>query len=121
MSPIFQSGAFIQQCFSVHPLCLSLHKFAPPDLVVLTCTSCRMTHRMTVRAMTTRLPVALASAEVSGSDARGRDHLAQCASSHPLALGVRVLDIARDSVGLRCAECRRFYDLDVATFETQQR
>ena len=121
MSPTFQSGAFIQQCFSVHPLCLSLQKFASPDLIVLTCTACRMTHRVTVRTMTTRVPVALASKEVTGSDKRGRDHLAQCASSHPLALGVRQMDIVRDSVGLRCAECRRFYDLDVATFETHQR
>jgi hypothetical protein len=121
MAPLFKSGAFIQQCFSVHPLCLSLHSFAQPDLVVFTCTSCRMTHRVTVRALTTRLPVALASQAMTGTEERGRECLTQCAAAHPMALAIREMDVVRDWVGLRCAECRRLYDLDAAAFETQQR
>jgi len=121
MAPVFESGAFIQQCFSVHPLCLNLHAFARPDRVVLTCTSCRMTHRMTVRTLTTRLPVALASESVTATDERGWEHLAECATTHPMALRVREMDVVREWVGLRCAECRRLYDVDVAAFETHQR
>jgi hypothetical protein len=121
MAPIFKSGAFIQQCFSVHPLCLSLHSFAGPDLLVFTCTSCSMTHRVTVRALRTRLPVALAPRATRGTEERGPECLTQCATAHPLALAIREMDVVQDWVGLRCAECRRLYDLDAASFETHQR
>jgi hypothetical protein len=121
MSPTFKSGAFVQQCFSVHPLCLTLQKFAQPETVILACTSCRLTHRVTIRAMTTRVPVALASEEVTGSDERALSHLAHCAAEHPAAVSIREMDVVRDSLRFRCAECRRFYDLNVAAFETHQR
>jgi hypothetical protein len=121
MPQVFKSGAFIQQCFSVHPLCLSLHKFTPPELVVLTCSSCQMTHRIKVRMLTTRVPVALATEEITGSDERGWDHLGGCMVSHPRAVRVRDMDVVNDHVGLRCADCRRLYDLDAQAFETLER
>ena len=31
------------------------------------------------------------------------------------------MDVVNESVGLRCAECRRSYDLEVSVFETHQR
>ena len=121
MSPIFKSGAFIQQCFSVHPLCLAFHTYAQPETVVFTCTSCRLTHRISVRAMRTRVPVALAHDDVSGSQERALDHFLRCTSAHPAAVVVREMDAVRDVMGLRCAECRRLYDIEVAAFETHQR
>ncbi len=117
---IYKSGAFIQQCFSVHPRCLNLQKFTPPDLVFFVCTSCRLIHRVTIRGMTTRVPVRLAS-EDKKTDDRVGEHLTDCLSAHALALMVREMDVVRDWLGLRCAECRRFFDLDVDSFETRER
>ncbi len=120
MSPTFRSGAFIQQCFASHRLCLSLKKLALPEKILLACASCNMLHRLTVRTLTARKPVSLSAAEeVHGGEAAG--HLLGCAAAHQAALGVRDVDVVRDSVGLRCAECRRTYDLEVAAFETHQR
>ncbi|MBI4400154.1 MAG: hypothetical protein HY581_00800 [Nitrospirae bacterium] len=124
MSPTFKSGAFIQQCFAVHPLCLSLKKLELPERIVLSCSSCNLLHRLTVRAMTTGAAALLQSAgevRVTKGERTAVDHLAECAATHQSALGVRAMDVARDSVGLRCAECRRMYDLDVSAFETHQR
>ena len=118
---IYKSGAFIQQCFSVHARCLTLQKCTPPDLVLFTCTSCRMAHRLTLRAMTTRVPVRLAVKGAAPTDEPAMEYLAQCLSAHAIALMVREMDVVNDWVGLRCAECRRLFDFDVAVFETQQR
>ena len=49
---VFKSGAFLQQCFSVHPLTLNLKIVTPPDLVGVFCTNCRMKHRMIIRQVT---------------------------------------------------------------------
>lgn len=121
MSPTFQSGAFIQQCFAAHRLCLTLKKLALPEKVLLSCTSCNMLHRLTVRALTTRKPAELSSGEKTRTEEGAADHLMQCAATHQAALGVREVDVVRDVVGFRCAECRRTYDLEVAVFETHQR
>lgn len=118
---IYKSGAFIQQCFSVHPLCLTLQQFSRPDRIIVTCTSCRLAHRMTVRAMWTRARQTLASEGPGHADDRAVDYLTQCLSTHAMALRVREMDVINDWVGLRCSECRRLYDVDVAAFETQQR
>jgi hypothetical protein len=122
MSPTFKGGAFIQQCFAVHQLSLSLKKMAPPDRILLACTACNLLHRLTVRAVVLRRPVV---AEAAGGEAGGAkdaaEQLARCAESHPAALGVRAMDVVEEAAGLRCAECRRLYDLDVAAFETEQK
>jgi hypothetical protein len=47
--------------------------------------------------------------------------LADCTTQHAPALSVRLLDVMKDLVGLRCSECRRVYELHVHTFETHQR
>jgi hypothetical protein len=119
--PTFKSGAFIQQCYSVHPRCLTLEQFTEPDLARFACVSCRLVHLVTVRGVTTRVPVALAAREGPGTNERASDCLARCLNSHGPGLTVREMDVINDWIGLRCAECRRQYDLDVASFETQQR
>lgn len=116
MSPTFKSGAFAQQCFSSHPLCLKLKKLELPEKVILACTACNMHHRLTVRAVALLPPAAEA-----GAQGGAVDQLAQCAAAHPAALGVRAMDVVNESVGLRCAECRRSYDLEVSVFTTHQR
>ena len=71
--------------------------------------------------MTTRVPVKLASGDSPQSDEQVHDLLAACVSPHGIALGIREMDVLNDWLGLRCAECRRLFDLDVATFETRER
>jgi hypothetical protein len=120
---VFKSGAFIQQCFAVHPLCLTLKALHLPNALVLRCTSCNMLHRLTLRALTLRV----AAVHAVDDAARPRDersaatHLEECAAAHPAALGVREMDVVRETAGLRCGECRKLYRLDVTTFETHQR
>ena len=46
MAQRFQSGAFVQQCFAVHPLCLSLKRLDEQGRLIIACTSCRMMHQM---------------------------------------------------------------------------
>lgn len=123
MSPVFKSGAFVQQCFSVHPRCLVLKKLALPEKLILACTSCNLQHCLTLRTLTTRSPVARPPHEGTPpveTERTPEAWFAGCAASHQPGLGVREMDVLRDFVGLRCAECRRLYDLDVLRFETQQ-
>lgn len=129
MAPTFKSGAFAQQCFTSHRLCLALKRPVMPRQVVLTCTSCNLSHVMTLRRLAVRGPAVRDSAGMAGKgetrgaggrEDRALDCLTRCAQSHPAALGVRAVDVLQDSVGLRCAECHRTYDLDVSAFETRQ-
>lgn len=123
MAQVFKSGAFIQQCFAVHPLCLNLKSLHLPNSIVLRCTSCNMLHRLTLRALALRVSaVRRVEDEAKARDERSADvHLEECAVSHPAALGVRAMDVVRETAGLRCGECRRIYELDVTMFETHQR
>ena len=116
--PVFKSGAFIQQCFSVHPLCLSIKKLIFPEQILVSCSSCNMTHRLTVRSCT-----AMTRATESSEEHRANsvEPLSSCVEAHPMALGVSTMDVLRDAVGLRCRECRRIFELDISLFETHQR
>jgi hypothetical protein len=122
MSPVFKSGAFIQQCFSVHPLCLNIKKVMLPERVVLSCSSCNLAHRLTVRSFTVLLSEASTpSLSKEGEAIPAVTHLAACAAQHPQALTVCAMDVLQDAVGFRCRECRRAFGLDIAVFETHQR
>jgi len=120
MSPLYKSGAFAQQCFASHPLCLAIKKLDAPAKVLLHCSACRLLHRLTVRSLTSR-PAAMAQTEGEPEAPGGVGSLERCVNTHPTALAIREMDMIRDWVGLRCAECRRVFDLDVALFETRQR
>ncbi len=122
MAPIFKSGAFLQQCFAIHPRCLSLTRLEEQEHLVLTCDSCNMVHRLTISVVTVRTPAASQAADLP----RAREEclpvacLGACVAAHPTALMVREMDVLQDSVGLRCAACRRLYNLSVSAFETRQ-
>jgi hypothetical protein len=119
MSPVFKSGAFIQQCFSVHPLCLSVKKFTAPEHVVISCSSCQLAHRLTLTSMATHLP-----GQDQPSDPLSKDpatYFLACMESHRTALGISRMDVVRDTAAIRCAECRRSFVLNVSLFETHQR
>jgi hypothetical protein len=123
MAQVFKSGAFIQQCFAVHPLCLNLKSLHLPNSIVLKCTSCNMLHRLTLRAVVLRVSAvhAVEDAAEAPEDRPAAAHLESCAAAHPAALAVRAMDVVRETAGLRCGECRKLYELDVTTFETHQR
>ena len=121
---IFRSGAFLQQCWAVHPLCIAAKRMAEDNQLILNCTSCRSVHQLTLSSVGVR-----ASAVSEGPDSAGsfptseeaKGCLADCLSMHAAALSVREMDVIKDFALLRCAECRRHYALTVASFETHQR
>lgn len=119
MCPIYSSGAFLQQCFSVHPLCLSIKKLSAPAHLVLSCSSCRLSHRLTLRSLTSQLPGQDQPTDELGASAL--DRLTACIEAHQAALGINLIDVVRDAAGIRCGECRRVFSLDVSQFETHQR
>jgi hypothetical protein len=125
MGQVFQSGAFLQQCWSVHPLCVSVRRITPENQLALACTSCRFAHYVTIGSIA--LGQASASEQpapsLEGAEDRpdAQAHLASCIAMHPTALSLREMDVFRDLAVVRCAECRRHYAVAVTAFETHQR
>ena len=122
MAEIIRSGAFLQQCWSVHPLCLTVKRVEPDRIVVLTCSSCRMVHRVTTGVITKKVStgdVSLPEPDPAQSD--GLMALKACMGTHAPALSVREMDVFQDALWVRCAECRAQYDLTVSQFETHQK
>ena len=122
MAEIIRSGAFLQQCWSVHPLCLMVKRIEPERIVVLTCSSCRMVHRVTTGTITTHVSTgnpSLPARVIAQPD--GLVALQSCLSTHAPALSVREMDVFQDAVWIRCAECRSQFDLTVSQFETHQK
>lgn len=111
---VFKSGAFLQQCFSVHPLTLNLKLVTPPDLVGIVCTNCRMKHRVTVRQV---LPQGL---EKANNHEEGMLSLHRCSTMHPEDVRISQVDVVKSSMQIRCRPCRRTYRLDVELIETHQ-
>jgi hypothetical protein len=122
MAEIIRSGAFLQQCWSVHPLCLTVKRVEPERIVVLTCNSCRMVHRVTTDVITRHASAADSSSPVSGpAQLDGLVALKMCLGAHATALSLREMDVFQDAVWVRCAECRAQFDLTVSQFETYQK
>jgi hypothetical protein len=119
MSVIHTSGAFLQQCFSVHPLCLSIKRLVPPQHLILSCSSCHLSHRLTLQSLATHLPGQ--DQPMEQHEHAGLAHLMACVEAHRAALGIYVMDVVRDAAGIRCAECRRIFEIAVSKFETHQR
>lgn len=111
---VHKSGAFLQQCFSVHPLCLNVKLVSPPHIVGVVCTNCRMRHRLTIQ----EVPVPPeGTPEIDGHEL----HLLQgCVQNHPEDVRVSLVHIEESAVEVRCRSCRRTDVLDVALFETHQ-
>lgn len=123
MTQVFHSGAFIQQCVAVHPLCISLKRFEEQNKLVFTCSSCRMAHHVTVDSVVTRVSIAMDAPDPSAppSPEAAAGILATCIGEHTGAVTIRELDVIQDRLGLRCATCRRVFDLHAVTFETRQK
>lgn len=124
MGQIFQSGAFVQQCFAVHPLCLNVKRIEGTERLILSCTNCKLAHRLTLQDIAARGP---AMPSESGTPVQPpapavpSAHLAACVANHAPALSVRALDVVRETISLRCADCRWFYECSIPTVETHQK
>ncbi len=123
MTQIIRSGAFLQQCWSVHPLCLTIKRMADNRTMVLTCTSCKSTHHLSLGMVVPRASAAQEAAnDPAGSlPESGETQLHRCVTAHQPAITLRDMDVFQDLVLFRCGECRRLYEVTVTAFETHQR
>ncbi|MBS0150022.1 MAG: hypothetical protein JSR31_03715 [Nitrospira sp.] len=123
MTQVIRSGAFLQQCWSVHPLCVTVKRMTEENAVVLLCSSCKSAHHLSIASVTSRA----SSAQQTAGEAAlrdkpsGEDYLKACVTAHAASLTLREMDVFQDLVRLRCADCRRLYDVTVAAFETRQK
>lgn len=123
MTQVFHSGAFIQQCVAVHPLCVTLKRFEEQNKLVFTCSSCRMAHHVTIDSIVVRVSIAMDAPDASSPPPpeAAAGILTACIGEHTGAVTIRELDVIQDHLGLRCATCRRVFDLHTVTFETRQK
>lgn len=125
MVQVYRSGAFLQQCWSVHPLCVVVKRMDDDRRLILGCTSCRSAHHLVLSSVTVRASVVPEDADESQtgtpSAQRGDVQLRDCLDTHASALSLREMDVFDDSAMLRCGECRRHYAITVSSFETHQR
>lgn len=123
MTQVIRSGAFLQQCWSVHPLCVTAKRMTDENALVLLCSSCKSAHYLTVATVTSQA----SSAQHSAGDGISRDEppaeefLKACVSTHHASLTLREMDVFQDLVRLRCADCRRQYELTITAFETRHK
>lgn len=123
MTQVIRSGAFLQQCWSVHPLCVTVKRMTEENVVVLLCSSCKSAHHLSITTITS---IASSAQPVAGDatprdEPPGEDYLKACAAAHAASLTLREMDVFQDLVRLRCADCRRLYDLTVSAFETRHK
>jgi hypothetical protein len=124
MAQVFRSGAFLQQCWSVHPLCVAVKRMADDRTLILSCSSCRSVHHLALESITVRtsmVPADPQDAEKPGGTDGDGGRLTECLQTHAAALSLRDMDVFKDQALIRCAECRRHYALAVAAFETHQK
>ena len=125
MGQVFRSGAFLQQCWSVHPLCVTVRRITAENQLALACTSCRFAHYVTMGSVV--LVPSAASDDAAppvtapGAPSDAQPLLASCLEAHASALSIRKMDVFDDLAVIRCAECRRHYALSVTAFETLQK
>ncbi|MGB0909630.1 MAG: hypothetical protein ACPGYT_04660 [Nitrospirales bacterium] len=112
--PVFQSPAFIQQCFAVHPLSLSVKMVELPEKVGILCENCNMRHRLQVSNCQSQI------GDEPFTEAGAAHSLKQCMADHAVDLRVSQVNSQTDCVEFRCRLCRRAYQLDVSLFETHQ-
>jgi Ethanolamine utilization protein EutJ (predicted chaperonin) len=123
MTQVFHSGAFVQQCFAVHPLCVTLKRFENQNKLVFTCSSCRMAHHVMINSIVARVSIVMDAPDspvrTTGDEAPlVLDH---CIVEHAGAVSIREMNVLHDTMGLRCAQCRRVFDLRIASCETRQK
>src|SRR4026208_869687 len=106
MAEIIRSGAFLQQCWSVHPLCLTVKRVEPERIVVLTCSSCRMVHRVAAHSVARYVSTGDSSPpEPDTVQPDGLVTLKSCLSAHAPALSLREMGGIQVTDRVRRGEC----------------
>ena len=122
MGQVFRSGAFLQQCWSVHPLCVTIRRITAENQLAFACTSCRFAHYVTMGSVALGHSAASEDAippmTAPGVQSDAQPLLAKCLEAHAAALTLREMDVFEDLAVIRCAECRRHYDVAITAFET---
>jgi hypothetical protein len=123
MTHVIRSGAFLQQCWSVHPLCVAVKRMGDDRTVVLACSSCRSGHYLAIDRVVPKDPAGrgTAATDATGEDVSAETLLGACIITHRASLTLREMDVFQDVVVLRCADCRRHYALHVSAFETHHK
>jgi hypothetical protein len=123
MTQIIRSGAFLQQCWSVHPLCVTVKRMGENQTLVLACSSCKSTHHLVLGMVLSKdsLAQGAAAGNQANAEASGEVLLSACIATHQASITPREMDVLQDLLLLRCADCRRLYELTVTSFETHQR
>jgi hypothetical protein len=123
MAQIIRSGAFLQQCWSVHPLCVTVKRMVEDRVLVLSCSSCKSAHHLTLGMVVPKDSAANRATEGAPPNAEdpGESLLSACITTHHASITLREMDVFQDVVLLRCADCRRHYELTVSAFETHQK
>lgn len=123
MAQVVRGGAFLQQCWSVHPLCVVVKRMGVDRTVVLSCSSCKSAHYLTAGMVSPQ--DSAAHEEAAGGhvhkEVSGDLLLDACITAHRASITLREMDVFQDLVLLRCADCRRHYTIHVSAFETHQR
>lgn len=111
---VYKSGAFLQQCFSVHPLSLDLKLVALPETIGVVCTNCRMRHRLTIHQGN--------APPTEETDCENKQlHLLQrCFQGHPQDIRISSVMVENQTVEFKCRPCRCAYLMNVSLFETHQ-
>jgi len=91
--------------------------------VILSCSSCKSAHHLVVTTVVSQGSSAqrAAQGDILRDEPPGAEFLKACVATHPASLSLREMDVFQDLVRLRCADCRRQYEVSVATFETRQK
>ncbi len=115
MSPIYKSGAFIQQCFSVHPLSMNVKLFTLPNIVGILCHNCQLRHRITIHTVSKFLGEDVAGEEDASTS------LSDCTTQHAEELRISGLNVVQDIMQLRCTHCKKGYHLTISLIESHQK
>jgi hypothetical protein len=90
---LYESGAFAQQCFASHPLCLTVQPGAAPAVIVLACSSCHLLHRLQIHRLSARLSLAVSDPTEQGrSQDPAEAQLARCIEAHGSSLHVAAFE-----------------------------
>lgn len=114
MANIYRSGAFLQQCFSVHPLSLSFKMLTLPDKIGIFCVHCKSRHRLTIGTISRIIGDSELFEEGAASV------LEACATTHQEALHVTEVSVDRDIAQFRCRECKAGFQVTISCYETYQ-
>lgn len=114
MPTIYKSGAFLQQCFSVHPLSLNFKMLTLPDKIGIACVNCKFRHRLTFKT------IARIIGDTESFEAGDAEGLQSCVTQHQEALHVTEVSVEQDIVQFRCRQCKTGFQANIALYETYQ-